>query len=83
MPKILWFTRPQPSGVRSAYQVLPAVAAAPPQSPYIIFPTRGVRRGVVLGCALDFPRPLGGLRSLGEGWWRRLGGVSAGEALGT
>ena len=42
-----------------------------------------VRRGVVLGCALDFPRPLGGLRSLGEGWWRSLGSVSAGEALGT
>ena len=24
-----------------------------------------VRCGVVLGCALDFPQPLGGLRSLG------------------
>ena len=24
-----------------------------------------IRSGVVLGCALDFPRPLGGLRSLG------------------
>ena len=42
-----------------------------------------VRHGVILGCALDFPRPLGGLRSLGEGWWRSLGSVSAGEALGT
>ena len=41
MLKILWFARPQPSGARSAYQVLPAVAATPPQSPYIIFPTRG------------------------------------------
>ena len=41
MLKILRFTHPQPSGVHSAYQVLPVVAATPPQSPYIIFPTCG------------------------------------------